>query len=70
MLPSRPVRVIHCDVEPGSILLDESLNPILSSFWYARCLASMETDCEVSKTYWTWLVLKNHHFSSHAHMLI
>ncbi|MFS8028184.1 putative protein kinase RLK-Pelle-L-LEC family [Helianthus anomalus] len=44
-----PVRVIHCDVNSRSILLDESLNPILLSFWYARCLASMETDCKVSR---------------------
>ncbi|KAJ0861600.1 putative protein kinase RLK-Pelle-CrRLK1L-1 family [Helianthus annuus] len=65
-----PVRVIHCDVKPGSILLDGSLNPILSSFRCARCLAIMETACKVSKICGTWLVLKNHHFSSHAHLLI
>ncbi|KAM0020347.1 putative protein kinase RLK-Pelle-CrRLK1L-1 family [Helianthus debilis subsp. tardiflorus] len=49
-----PVTVIHFNVEPGSILLDESLNPILSSFWYARCLASMEVDCNTCILRGTW----------------
>ncbi|KAI3711908.1 hypothetical protein L1987_70457 [Smallanthus sonchifolius] len=49
-----PVRVIHCDVKPGSILLDESLNPVLSSFWSARCLAINETNCRVPRICGTW----------------
>ncbi|KAL8242791.1 hypothetical protein R6Q59_013093 [Mikania micrantha] len=44
-----PVRVIHCDVKPQNILLDESLNAKLSSFWNARCLAINETDCHPSR---------------------
>ncbi|XP_076888356.1 uncharacterized protein LOC143538756 [Bidens hawaiensis] len=49
-----PIRVIHCDVKPGNILLDESLNPILSSFWIAKCLAINETDRHESRINGTW----------------
>ncbi|KAK9060561.1 hypothetical protein SSX86_021266 [Deinandra increscens subsp. villosa] len=49
-----PVQIIHCDVNPGNILLDESSNPILSSFWAARCLAINETVCRKSRTFGTW----------------
>ncbi|KAD2393985.1 hypothetical protein E3N88_40962 [Mikania micrantha] len=44
-----PVRVIHCDVQPVNILLDESLNAKLSSFWNARCLSINKTDCHMSR---------------------
>ncbi|KAD2393982.1 hypothetical protein E3N88_40959 [Mikania micrantha] len=44
-----PVQVIHCDVQSGSILLDESLNAKLSCFWNARCLAINKTVCRSFK---------------------
>ncbi|KAD2393980.1 hypothetical protein E3N88_40957 [Mikania micrantha] len=46
-----PVRVIHSDVNPRNIFLDESLNAKLSNFWNARCLAINETDCHVSRIF-------------------
>ncbi|PWA54042.1 serine-threonine/tyrosine-protein kinase catalytic domain-containing protein [Artemisia annua] len=49
-----PIRVIHCDVRPGNILLNESLDPKLSNFGTARCLASNESDCYMPMTRGTW----------------
>ncbi|GKD27063.1 serine-threonine/tyrosine-protein kinase catalytic domain-containing protein [Tanacetum coccineum] len=49
-----PIRVIHYDVRSGNILLDESLDPKLSNFGTARCLASDETDCYIPMTGGTW----------------
>nr|GEW71488.1 serine-threonine/tyrosine-protein kinase catalytic domain-containing protein [Tanacetum cinerariifolium] len=45
-----PIRVIHCDVRSGNILLDESLDPKLSNFGTARCLARDESDCYMPMT--------------------
>ncbi|CAH1426267.1 unnamed protein product [Lactuca virosa] len=45
-----PFRIIHCGVNPENILLDESLDPKLSSFGFARCLAISEADCIKEKS--------------------
>ncbi|KAD2393978.1 hypothetical protein E3N88_40955 [Mikania micrantha] len=49
-----PVQVIHCDVTPRNIFLDESFNAKLSSFWNARCLAINEADRHLSRIYGTF----------------
>lgn len=33
-----PLKIIHCNVEPGNVLLDKSLNPKLSEFGCARAI--------------------------------
>ncbi|PWA70328.1 serine-threonine/tyrosine-protein kinase catalytic domain-containing protein [Artemisia annua] len=38
-----PLEIIHCNVQPGSVLLDKSLNPKLSGFMWAR--ATNDTNC-------------------------
>ncbi|KAI3525631.1 hypothetical protein L1887_04559 [Cichorium endivia] len=40
-----PFRIMHCDIKPENILLDESLDPKLSYFGVARCLGINEADC-------------------------
>ncbi|KAD2393977.1 hypothetical protein E3N88_40954 [Mikania micrantha] len=49
-----PVQVIHSDVTPGKILLDESLDAKLSSFRNATCLSINEADCFVLRICGTW----------------
>ncbi|KAI3788905.1 hypothetical protein L2E82_01686 [Cichorium intybus] len=39
-----PFRIIHFDIKPENILLDESLDPRLSDFGIARCLAINDAD--------------------------
>ncbi|MFS7995246.1 putative protein kinase RLK-Pelle-CrRLK1L-1 family [Helianthus anomalus] len=40
-----PIRVLHCDVKPGNILLDEGLEPKLHGFYIAVSAPNNETDC-------------------------
>ncbi|KAM0011576.1 putative protein kinase RLK-Pelle-CrRLK1L-1 family [Helianthus debilis subsp. tardiflorus] len=40
-----PIRVLHCGVKPGNILLDEGLEPKLHGFYIAVSAPNNETDC-------------------------
>lgn len=55
-----PTQIIHCNVKPKNILLDEHMNPILSGFLDSRYLDTKETF--MPDIFVPWLVPTNYHF--------
>ncbi|KAJ9547202.1 hypothetical protein OSB04_019745 [Centaurea solstitialis] len=61
-----PIRITHRDLNPNSVLLDESLDPKLSGFGVARSFVINETEVDLHETMWSEYIEPE--YLNHGHL--